>query len=308
MSSRGIADVSSNNAPIRPIRAIDRALDVLEALTRCGPSSLQQLHAATGLSKSALRRVLATLIQRRFIRQGISDRMYRSNIVTPSNMDADMTLRIGHLVEVARPHMMALTEMVRWPSDLHIYTDGRMRILESTHGLSPFGGSTNLAIDSELNIFAAASGLCYLASMGDTFALHLAGELESDDIRSMSRFGLTKSRLLTELASIRRRGFATRRASQGPDRNRNAIAVTIEQHRRPIGALTISWQRNLMPTEKFAAQHLAALRAATDAISEGLHGNKTIDSSPTRTVQDAGGAQSSNRRPRRNGSATASET
>ncbi|HEY8579406.1 MAG TPA: helix-turn-helix domain-containing protein, partial [Beijerinckiaceae bacterium] len=55
------------------VRAVHRALDVLDYLSANGPSSLQRLHAGTGLSKSALRRLLSTLVQRRFVRMGLSD-------------------------------------------------------------------------------------------------------------------------------------------------------------------------------------------------------------------------------------------
>ena len=255
---------------VRPIRSVHRALDVLETLVERGPTGLQQLHAATGLSKSTLRRLLATLVHRRFVRQGISDGMYRSNVATPKGIDPELTLRIGRLVEIARPHMLALTRRVRWPSDLHIYTNGRMRILESTHGLSPFGRSSGSMIDSELNLFAAASGLAFLASRHDDFALRLADDLESDEYWSMSRFGLTPSRLLAELRKVRRAGFATRRITQGRQDGRNAIAVTIFEGGSSVGALTISWQRELMSAEAFAAQHVASLQSTAGAISDAL--------------------------------------
>ncbi len=260
----------STSAKLRPIRSVHRALDVLEALAERGSAGLHELHAATGLSKSTLRRLLATMVERRFIRQGISDGMYRSNIATPRGIESELTVRIGRLVEVARPHMLALTGQVRWPSDLHIYTNGRMRILESTHGLSPLGRSYGFMIDSELNLFAAASGLAFLASRDDAFALRLAKELKNDEFGSMARFGLTSSRLIAELSKVRRTGFAIRRVTQRQRDGRSAIAVTIGEGEAAVGALTISWQQQLMTAEEFAAEHLDALQSAARAISGAL--------------------------------------
>jgi IclR family mhp operon transcriptional activator len=260
------------SSELRQTRSVHRALDLLEHLGELGPSSLQQLHLATRLSKSTLRRLLATLVERRFIRKGISDGMYRTNIATLRGVNSELTLRIGRLVEIARPHMLALTEDVRWPSDLHIYVRGRMRILESTHGMSPFGLFTGFQADAELNLFAAASGLAFLASSGDRFALKLVAELAQHEFWSLSRFGVRPARLLEELKEIRRKGYAVRRVNQGRADGRNAIAVAIVQDRAPIGALTISWQRQLMPADKFADQHLKALQAAAKAISDGLSG------------------------------------
>ena len=254
---------------LRQIRSVHRALDLLEQLGERGPLSLQQLHGVTGLSKSTLRRLLATLVERRFIRKGISDGMYRTNIATLTGVDSALTLRIGRLVEVARPHMLALTKQVRWPSDLHIHVRGRMRILESTHGMSPFG-RPGLPTDAELNLFAAASGLAFLASSGDRFALSLLDELKHDEFWSLSRFGVTPSRLLAELRDIRSKGFATRRVTQGRIDGHNAIAVTVFEGRTPVGALTIHWQRKLMSADKFAALHLDVLQIAANAISDEL--------------------------------------
>lgn len=255
---------------LRQIRAVHRALDLLEHLGEHGPSSLQQLHAATALSKSTLRRLLATLVERRFIRRGISDGMYRTNVATPSAVNSELTLRIGRLVEIARPHMLALTDKVEWPSDLHIYVRGRMRILESTHGRSPFGRPASSQTDAELNLFAAASGLALLAANDDRFVLGLVEQLKHDEFWSLSRFGVTPARLLRELNEIRSRGFAVRRITQGRAQGRNAIAVAILQGKLPVGGLTISWQRQLMPANEFAALHLDALQAAAKAISRGL--------------------------------------
>jgi IclR family transcriptional regulator, mhp operon transcriptional activator len=256
-------------AELRQTRALHRALDVLECLAD-GPASLQQLHASTGLSKSTLRRLLATLAGRRFVRQGISDGMYRTNVATPSAVDAELTVRIGRLVEVARPHMLALTRDVRWPSDLHIFAGTRMRILESTHGMSPFGDRTVLGTDAELNLFAAASGLVYLSQRDDAFVLDLVKQVKDDEFGSLSRYGISPARLLQELEEVRRTGFARRLVTQSRHVNRDAIAVALFEGRAPIGALTITWQRRLMSAADFAALHLDRLRAAARAISDAL--------------------------------------
>lgn len=260
-------------AELKQTRALHRALDILEHLGEHGPASLHGLHAATGLSKSTLRRLLATLAERHFIRKGISDAMFRTNIGTPSGIDSELTLRIGRLVEVARPHMLALTNEVRWPSDLHIQVKGRMRILESTHGLSPFGPYQGFPADAELNLFAAASGLAFLAWRSERFVLDLMDELKEQEFWSPARFGVTPARLLAELADVRRHGYAKRRITQGRNDGRDAIAVPIFQYRTSIGGLTITWPRKLMSAQEFAATHLARLQAAAKAISNELRGD-----------------------------------
>ncbi|MDB5532181.1 MAG: IclR family transcriptional regulator [Hyphomicrobiales bacterium] len=286
-------------------RSVHRALDVLQFLSENGPSGLHRLHMGTGLSKSTLRRLLATLVERRFVRTGISDAMYRSNTALPDHPRAGLIVQIGQLVEVARPHMLALTTQARWPVDLHIYVHGRMQILDSTRGLSPFPSSQILKPETELNVFAAASGLAFLAALDDERVLAIVDELKNDMFSSLARFGIKPARLLKDLADIRRQGFATRRLSQSTPGDRNAIAVPLFEKEaaaahfqakwtpvrvkkmrslnkpdasfrsngseNAVGALSMSWKRKLMTPDDFAIQNLAALKHAADEISASLN-------------------------------------
>ena len=252
------------------VRALNRGLDVLELLGERGPSSLHQLHLGTGLPKSSLRRLLATLVERRFIRVGLSDGMYRSNIATLRSVDEQDNVRIGRLVEIARPHLLALTRDLRWPADLHMHANGRMRILESTHGQSPFSTGAEPDIEVELNMFAAATGLAYLASLSDTRALAIMEQCRSDYFWSAERYSVTGDMLIADLNRIREAGFATRRASQLRQDNRNAIGVVIRQRNETAGAIAMPWPRDFMSAEAFASLHLSRLKQTADAISAEL--------------------------------------
>lgn len=252
------------------VRSVQRAIDILVYLGEHGSAGLQQLHTGTGISKAALQRLLATLLQKHFVRVGITDRMYRTNVSVPTAINAEAIRQVGNLVEIARAHMIALTEMTRWPCELHLYQRGRMRILELTHGMTPFVSRAGFGAGAELNIFAAASGLAVLASRGDDFALQLANELKNEELWSLSRFRITPKRLLDDLQEIRQKGFATRRVPQGRFYDRNAIAVAILSGNEPIGALTLSWNRKLSTADAFAEKHLDALQSAAGLISRQL--------------------------------------
>lgn len=252
------------------LRAVHRAIDILDYLAKHGPSGLQTLHVGTGISKGALRRLLSTLAARRYVRLGLSDGMYRANVALPRGPGSHTITQVGRLVEVARPHMVALTAQTRWPCELHLYERGRIRILESTRSMTPFDNRPGLGPDSKLNIFAAAAGLAVLASRGDEFAARLVEAMKNDERWSLSRFRITPARLLGELREIRRKGFATRRVSQGRFAARNAIAVPIFDNAEAIGALSLIWNRKFATEDKFAAQYLGALQAAAEAITKGL--------------------------------------
>lgn len=252
------------------VRALDRGLDVLELLGQRGPSSLHQLHLGTGLPKSSLRRLLATLVARRFIRVGLSDGMYRSNIATLRSVNTQDNVRIGRLVEIARPHLLELTRDLRWPADLHMHGDGRMRILESTHGQSPFSGGAGPHMEVELNMFAAASGLAFLAALPEGRALAIMEQCRSDYFWSAERYSVTPETLIMDLKRVRDAGYATRRTSQHKGDNRNAIAVAIHERDEPAGAIAMPWPRDFMSVDAFASLHLRRLKLGADAISAEL--------------------------------------
>jgi DNA-binding IclR family transcriptional regulator len=201
---------------------------------------------------------------------GVTDGMFRTNVAAPVAINSQTIVRVAKLVEVARPYMISLTEQIHWPCDLHLFNRGRMRVLESTHGLTLFGKKTGLQPDAELNVFAAASGLAFLAAKEDGFACDLIEEVKSEQYWSLSRFGISPSRLIRDLHDIRQKGYATRRATQGKFDNRNAIAVAILDNTGSIGAITLSWHRQHATAEVFAAQHLGSLQNAAQAISAHL--------------------------------------
>lgn len=249
-------------------RSIHRALDVLEFLVGNGACGLQAIHRGTGLSKSTLRRILATLVERGYVRLGLTDRMYRSNVATPLGLPQDEFPRIARLVNAARPHMIALTRKVRWPAGLHFYVPGRMRIVETTHGLSHFGQASGLALDSELNIFAAASGLAWLSANPDERVLSIVASLQASELWSLQRYGLTPTQLLSELAVIRERGWAQRRTTQGTLENMVGVSVPLHEKLRPVGALTLSWRREAMTIDEFTDLHINELRQTAQSIND----------------------------------------
>jgi IclR family mhp operon transcriptional activator len=72
-------------------RSLDRGLRLLEVLARDAHCSLHQLHERTALPKSTIRRLLGTLRKHHFIRQGLTDALYRANVILPWAADREYT-------------------------------------------------------------------------------------------------------------------------------------------------------------------------------------------------------------------------
>jgi IclR family mhp operon transcriptional activator len=206
-----------------------------------------------------------------FVRQGISDGLYSANITLPWAEDREFTATVARLVDVALPHLSRLTEGVHWPSDLLVQRSGRMRVIESTRSLGPLGLDNVRKVEHEVNIFGSAGGLAYLSSLKDTEVLSIVRSQQDDPQWKLSRCGIGERALLGELADIRKRGWAARRPGydKRPISSKfNAIAVAISDGRRPIGAVTLFWQRSYMSADLFGRKYAAQLTAAAAAISE----------------------------------------
>ncbi|MFZ3359709.1 MAG: helix-turn-helix domain-containing protein [Xanthobacteraceae bacterium] len=248
-------------------RSLDRAIDILELLAVRGPSPLHELHRASGLSKTTLRRLLATLTRRQFVRRGLADGVYRANISIPRRGDRTHQGSVARLINAATPLLLQINDSIRWPIDLHVHHQGRMQIVESTSTISPFGFSDPYRPELELNIFAAASGVCYLSTLADERVLKLIEALRDQELWSLSRYRISPQKLFQELAAVRNNGYARRLANQTDQSGFHAIAAPILAGKQGIGAVSVRWPRSYLPVAAFADHHAEQVIGLAKAIS-----------------------------------------
>lgn len=254
-------------------RSLDKAITVLETLGREGQCTLGRLHELTGIPKSTLRRLLATLLRRRVIRQSPSDEQYRSNVVLPFAGQQEVSVQAAQFVEIAYPHMLALTREIRWPSDLHIFDRGRMRILESTRTFSQIQ-VRRARLDLDVNIFVSACGRAYLSELDDHQISEII-EMNRDDSQfGLAAYGIDERQLRKEVADTRKRGYAARHpgyfGENADDDQLCAIAVTITDADAVMGTLNICWNHHFSSTEDFADKFLAPLNETVNRITADL--------------------------------------
>ncbi|WP_157982164.1 helix-turn-helix domain-containing protein [Oceanicella sp. SM1341] len=254
-------------------RSLDRGITLMEILARSGSSSLAELHAASGLPKSSIRRLLGTLIARRIVRRSLSDGRYRINITLPMSTGAPIPHGLAWLVDLSLPLALALTHRVRWPSDIHVMDGRRMQIVESTRPASPFHIYPG-RVNRWLNIFGTASGTACLSAMRREAVMEVHRLTEGDETWGLARFGLGIEAYLDILEATRRRGYAIRLSAYlGEtvfDDGLAAIALPLIERGRPLGALTLLWPRVHLTHEAFAAEHLGPLRDTTQRICAAL--------------------------------------
>jgi IclR family mhp operon transcriptional activator len=254
-------------------RSLDRGLTILDSLSIHGASSLQDLHARTGLAKSTIRRILATLIGRKIVRRSLSDQLYRANIALPVRNSSSLARSEGLLVDCAVPHMIELTRSVGWSCDLHIFERTRSRIIESTRPLSPFF-QYQREIDLEVPVFASAGGLAVLSTWTDHAVVELVEEIGDDPAWGLCRLGIGQQKLLATLQRVRAAGYAVRASqysAEAPLANTlHALARPVFRGDTAIGALVILWPKGFLTPEQFATAHLPRFKEATAAVTADL--------------------------------------
>ena len=254
-------------------RSLDRGITLMEILARTGACTLAQLHAESGLPKSTIRRLLATLQARRLVRRSLSDKMYRINITLPASTGAPVPRDLALYVDVAVPLLSELTRDIEWPSDVHIIDRPRMRVIDSTRPLSPFHLYRGI-VNRPLNIFGAAAGQACLAEMSEATVREFIAETRGDRFFGLERFNMSEAALFKRLEETRRRGYGVRVSHYVGetliDDGLSAIGTAILKQQMVIGAISLLYPRDLMSHEAIAARYLEKLQATADQISRDL--------------------------------------
>ena len=254
-------------------RSLERGIILMEVLASSGACALADLHRQSGLPKSTIRRLLGTLISRNIVRRSVADQKYRININLPASIREAIPPESALVADVAMPILSTLTRQVGWPSDLHLIDGKKMRIVDSTRPLSPFQLYQS-KINRKLNIFGSATGIACLAAMNDTEITKQDSATKGDKIWGLTRFLLSFQEFLKAVEATRTRGYGFRLATslgETPlEDGLSAIAVPIQRNNQPVGAINLLFPRHYLGHEKFADQHLAALKNAATQITTNL--------------------------------------
>ena len=251
-------------------RSLDRGIMIMEALARCGASTLADLHRESGIPKSTIRRLLGTLQARRIARRSLADKKYRLNITMPSSVTAPIPDGTAHYIDVAIPILSDLTGRVNWPSDIHLIDGNAMIIIDSTRPLSPYHLYRGI-VNRRLNLFGSATGLTCLSAMNDEAIKSHIQATDGDSIWGLSRFGLSTDGYFREIAKARLRGYGIRLATYlGEtvlDDRLSAIALPVFRGGKVFGAVSLLFPREFDTTENFAEKYLGELGKAAAQIS-----------------------------------------
>lgn len=241
---------------------------MLAALEESASLSLHELHAKTKLPKPTLLRILATLEAKGHARRFIANGTWRRSAprsIPPSSQLTALLLDIGG---------EALDELCRkvvWPSDLAIYDDGTMRILETTRRLTPFL-INHSKVGRRVPVLLSGLGLAWLAfvqpKMRESVLRRLAN---SDD--PFDRIAKDRAAVDAVLLETRTKGYGTRAKGYTPrplESQTNGIAVPILVGGRVVACINLVWIMAAMDEGMFVHEYLTSLQQTAALIGRRL--------------------------------------
>ena len=216
-----------------PIRAVDRALDILLCFSRQTPRlTMTQISDQVGMNKSTVHRLLGTLEKKRFLQRDPSTGFYQLGIRLFQM--AYLTLEHDGLRQLAAPILQRLCEHQRETITLSVLDDSDVVFLDVVE--SPQRVKLAASTGQRLPAFATAAGKAMLAYLPKQTVEKLLG-------RGMQQFTSrtihTPDIFFEDLAQIRKQGFAI--SEQEYEEEINAVAAPIlDANGQPIAAITVT--------------------------------------------------------------------
>lgn len=238
-----------------PVESVRRALHLLHELNRQRVSSVGQLHAATGLPKPTIVRLLDTLISLGYV---VNDRRQGGYQVTSLVRSLSAGFHGDPLVvEAGRPWAIAFTRKHQWPVAIAVLDRDAVAVRFSTipdSPVSPF----HATINKRLQLMSRALGRAYIAfcppAERNLLLRMLATSNDPEDEAARDRDAAQ-----TLLAMIRRTGFADRSVHVEP-KSSSTLAVPVMLGRKVLATVGVTFFTSAVPKAEAIARLVPPLQ------------------------------------------------
>ena len=252
------------------IRAISRAVAVLQAVNRHGSLSLVAIAREVGLPYPTAARIVQTLQMEGLVERELDRKRYRATALVHTlshGFQAD-----DHLVKAARSQIVCLTNKTSWPVSITTRVGQKMMVRDSTHAL------TSMTLNKyypgyTLPILECAAGRAYLAFCPDDERINILSGLRA---LNGGRRGDTEVLSFLEKGSmieeIRRLGFATKVRNlftENPGKT-SSIAVPIREQKKVVGCLTVIFFSSALKMEEAIERLEVEVKIAAAEIEKAL--------------------------------------
>jgi IclR family acetate operon transcriptional repressor len=240
------------------VQSVDRTLDVLESLaSRRGATGISELAQLVGLHVSTVHRLLATLVDRGYVRQDPESSRYHLGsriFMLASAADLHLDLRL-----VARPYLERLMRNSGETANLVTMSEREVVYLDqvaSMHLVKMF-----TAPGMRAPLYCTGTGKLMLAYKPPAF---VESVLTAPMKRYTAKTIVTRAALENELNAIRKNGYAV--DDEEMEEGVRCLAVPIFDRRRQcVGALSVSG-----PTTRLTPERVTKLATTARAVAEEL--------------------------------------
>lgn len=249
---------TENTEGVQPVL---RSFVLLEALNGARRATLAELHAATGLPKPSIVRLLDTLIAAGYVRRISRVAGYE---LTERVLRLSSGFRHNDLVvEAARPFLSALTAAYKWPVALATFDRDAMLVRISTRHESPFSTDPDW-LNKRLPMLISALGRAYLAYCPDEERELILAVLRSSKAAGNAAARDTKY-VSALLAGIRRQGYANTAPMRGDPAM--GIAIPIMEGAKVAACITMRYLGSTMSEAQAVERYLAPMQRAAQGIA-----------------------------------------
>jgi IclR family mhp operon transcriptional activator len=264
------------------LRGLERGLQVLDALSVSSGMTLRELHCNTNLPKPTLLRILATLEARGYVRRRIADGVWRR-----SARRSDPGSLQGLLLDVGSGVLDELCQRIRWPSDLAIYDDGSMVIIETTRKKTPYLINWT-GVGYRIPILQTGLGRAWLSYCSEEERENILSDLRN----SVSPFdrAANNPQLIDQLiVETRQQGYGTRVAGftlrKVGEEKTDGFAVPVLVGGRIVGCLNVTWLVSALDLQTAVSRYLPEVQAAAERIGNEIDAKLSLNAAPARVLQ-----------------------
>jgi IclR family transcriptional regulator, mhp operon transcriptional activator len=249
----------------RPIRALNRGLEVLVELNKLERAAINTLAAAVRLPRTTTFRILETLRSAGFVERDQYD-YYRPALKVRTLSDGfDDEALIGH---IAKPLLGKLGERLTWPVAVATPAGATMLIRETTQNQASVPPLEHHGAGVRVPMLASAAGRAYLA--------HCPAPQRDALLELLSRSSLPEDRLARNRAEVERLLNETRSQGYGiAHRARRAgeetsLAVPIRAKERIVAAVMVRFVASAMPLRSAVEQFIPRIRELAQSIEAAM--------------------------------------
>jgi IclR family mhp operon transcriptional activator len=259
----------------KPVNAVLRGLDVLAAVNKLkGEASVGALHRETGIDKATIVRMLETLAHAGLVRRAGAQGGYEvtgKTLLLSAGYDRHRA--VGHVVA---PLLARFRAAVGWPSDVAIFDQTAMLVVETSREVGPL--LVNRHPGYRAPILATSLGLAYLAFAEAAEREAVLAEARSDPApwNDLARDTKAAQRAFRQ---VRVRGYAVMHEAYSRQEYRNqisAIGVPILSDGRAVAAMNVLYLKNALSAETAAETLVPRLTDCAAQIAAALENDRAL--------------------------------